>query len=247
MAGTLRIKSWKLSQKIAIAAAVFLALALASGAIFALKSGWLAHQNAHIAELHFSANNISTKPVSPAEKKRYSVPPNDPRLLTIPSIHVSARVFALGAMSPNRDGSQQLDVPKTIADVGWYNCAINPVSANRCSDPKRPGDSRTDVADLIDGHSCEGYHSACVFDSLAKIKLGDKLTVERGDGAKITYVAKKIATVPLAKVDMSAMLTPLEQRKEGLNLISCAGDWKAKDSRGDATPEARVEVFAVRE
>lgn len=246
---TLSLQRGFSTKKAWIIGAIIVALVafVVAGYFLAKSNGWFASKNAEFSEIHFDKNEISTKEVSDKDKDSYSVSANDPRILTIPSIGVRARVAAIGALSPNTDGSQQLDAPKSIYDTGWYNCQINPIKANRCATTKRPGDGNTSVADFIDGHSCEGYSAKCVFDDLAKLKEDDKLTVELGNGTKVNYTIKKVATVALSDVNMSQLLKPITTGKEGLNLLTCAGDWTSKDSRGDQTPDQRVEVFAIRD
>ncbi|MCL2037960.1 class F sortase [Candidatus Saccharibacteria bacterium] len=171
--------------------------------------------------------------------------PDDPRFLTIEAIGINqACVVPIGVLSPDENGSQQLDAPKNYHDVGWYNCQINPVASNRCSQPTRPGDGDTAIAAVLDGHSCTGNN--CIFDNVTKLKNGDQIVVERGDGKKIEYTVKEVSVVKLADVDMAKMMRPIVSGVEGLNLITCAGNWTARDSQGVVTMDKRVMVFAAR-
>jgi LPXTG-site transpeptidase (sortase) family protein len=95
----------------------------------------------------------------------------------------------------------------------------------------------------LDGHSCTGNN--CIFDNLTGLKNGAKIIIERGDGEKITYIVKEVAVVRLADVDMNKMMRPIVPNQEGLNLITCAGNWTARDSQGVVTMDKRVMVFAT--
>ncbi len=171
--------------------------------------------------------------------------PEDPRFLTIESAGVNqACIVPIGVLTPDDSGSQQLDAPKSYYDIGWYNCQMNPIAENRCASPTRPGDDNTATAAIMDGHSCTG--SNCIFDRLTDVKNGDKIIVERGDGEKFTYAVKEVSVVKLADVDMAKMMRPIIHDQEGLNLITCAGNWTARDARGVVTMDQRVMVFATR-
>ena len=63
----------------------------------------------------------------------------------------------------------------------------------------------------------------------------------------MNYDVKEVDTLPLSQVDMSKMMQPIVSGKDGLNLITCTGGWTEKDSRGQATPSSRVEVYAILE
>ncbi|MFZ2560083.1 MAG: class F sortase [Candidatus Nanoperiomorbaceae bacterium] len=195
---------------------------------------------------NFNNNGISTTPITPSAIDNYKVPATHPRLLIIPSLQINARVSSLGALPPH-NGGQQLDAPKNIYDVGWYDCTINPIAANRCATPKLPNDHNTTAAGLIDGHSCEGYPMTCVFNNLARLQKGATITLQLGDASNINYVVQEVDTASLNQVDMNKMLKPIVSGRNGLNLITCAGDWTTKDSRGRATMNQRVEVYAIQQ
>ncbi len=192
---------------------------------------------------------VSIEPVTQEERDSYTVPPDDPRYLTIEAAGVhKARVLSIGVKAPNKDGVQQMDEPKTIDDVGWYNCQINPAESRKCATPKRPGDGNTAVADVIDGHTCFSNSLTCVFDNISRLQSGDKIMIERGDGSQLTYTVKKVEVLDLASgVDMAKAMKPIEADKEGLTLITCAGTYRgATDINGVLTASKRVLVYAIR-
>jgi LPXTG-site transpeptidase (sortase) family protein len=189
---------------------------------------------------------IETRPITEQEKADYQVAAEVPRYLTIEAANVKkARILPLGVLAADSAGQQQLDAPRNVFDVGWYDCQINPDSSKKCTQPARPGDGNTAVAAILDGHSCS--NQSCVFNNLSNLKSGDKIMVELGNGQQLTYSVVLVEVVALDKVDMSKMLRPITADHEGLNLITCIGSWTAKDSRGLPTMDKRVMVYALRD
>jgi LPXTG-site transpeptidase (sortase) family protein len=197
---------------------------------------------------HLDDTGISITPVSEKERNEYQVAPDRPRYIHIPAIGVSkARVLALGLKEVGRDGQQQLDVPKNINDVGWYDCGSSLVADQRCAQPALPGAGHTEMAAVLTGHTCFSRSMTCVFDNISKLKYGDTITIERGDGELINYLVKQVETVKLADVDMAKAMRPIEPGREGLTLITCAGTYQgAVDANGKPTADKRVLVYAVR-
>lgn len=199
-------------------------------------------------EQQFSELEISTEPISDQERDEYTVPPERPRYLYIPAAGVGkTRLIALGVKSPGDDGNQQLDVPKNINDVGWYDCQINPLVDRRCAQTTLPGSGHYGVATLLTGHTCFSRTMRCVFDNLSKLERGDAITIERGDGEKLEYTVRSVEIVKLADVDMKKAVRSIELDKEGLTLITCAGKYRGTvDANGVPTADKRVLVYATR-
>ncbi len=244
---TLRIKTSKKHWvRPAVIALVILVIAVIGGYFLAQHFHLFDSQDTKMEQIRNDQLNIKTRPVTDNDKDNYKVAPTYPRYLTIDSIGVKkARILALGVLKPDKDGAQQLDAPQNIYDVGWYNCQINPVAKNRCSKPTLPGGGDTKNAALIDGHSCTASMD-CVFNKLARLKSGDKIIVERGDGKKLNYTVQKVSVVDLKNVDMNKLMKPIAAGKEGLNLISCTGSWTAEDDQGIPTMNQRVTVYAIK-
>ena len=192
------------------------------------------------------AMNLSTKQVSEQEKASHTVDANDkPKSITIPSIGVNdVRVQEIGLLSPSADGTQQMDAPKNIYDVGWYNCQINPVSANRCAKYVAPLSNNTSEAVVMDGHSCNTNN--CVFNNIGKLKPGDLIQVVSGNNKQVDYQVELVERVKLADVDMAKVMRTYQQGTPGINLITCVGSWSARDSRGVVTMDSRVIVYATK-
>lgn len=150
----------------------------------------------------------------------HKVSPLLPRVLSISSIGVSARVTQVGT---DKEGAML--APSTAYDAGWYTGS------------SRPGENG---AMVIDGH-VRGVGGPGVFDKLNKLKAGDEITVERGDGNKYTYAVTGTETVSTKDVDMGKLLVSSDTAVPGLNLITCAGTYDAKNNQFDK----RTVVYAV--
>lgn len=150
----------------------------------------------------------------------YKVAPDLPRIISIPSLGVKARVTKQGLTA---DGS--LQAPKNIYDTGWYESSSKPGQGG---------------AVLIDGHAT-GPTAAGVFDNIEKLSPGDVISLERGDGRVFSYAVNKTEITPTDKVNMAKLLVPFVEGTSSLNLISCTGTYDAKTN----TYADRVVVFAT--
>ena len=193
--------------------------------------------------------DLDTSEVTEEDKDDHIVPPYHPRFLSIPSIGVNrVRILEMGVTQPNAQGAQQIEAPVGIHDVAWFNCQINPIVANRCAVPQKPGSIDTTRASVINGHACFSTTYRCVFDRLSELRNGDKIIVELGNGTEITYTVRLVEIRALEDVDMAKVLRPIEFGREGLNLITCAGEFSGlRDSQGVLTASQRVLVYTIRE
>lgn len=168
---------------------------------------------------------VNETPITKKQIDEYTVPATHPRYISIPALGISkVRVVVVGLLQNN-----ELDTPLHIDDTGWYNKGAF------------PGQGYGVV--LIDGHN-GGTSRDGVFVNLDKLKDGDKITIERGDGKKITYSVVENRTMSLKeanKTGMNRLLQPYESDKEGLGLITCAGNWVPRDRVFDK----RIMVRAV--
>ena len=152
---------------------------------------------------------------------KYKVAADLPRVITIEKLGVKARVLQ---MNVNSDGSMQS--PINIFDAGWYTGSVK---------PGQPG------ASIIVGHA-SGTTLGGVFNKLESLNAGDTISVERGDGKILHYQVIKKQTVKLSDVDMNSFIRPADGVSEGLNLMTCAGEW-IKNSQ---TRNSRVMIFTKR-
>lgn len=169
-----------------------------------------------------SADIPSTdKPASDAVRS-YVVAPNMPRYIDIPKLGEHARIVSLGTKA---DGS--LASPGNIYDIGWYNGS---------SLPGQPG------AMLLDGH-VSSWNAHGTFYDLKKLKTGDDIKVERGDGKVFTYKVLKSVTYDHQSVDMKSAVVSADPGKPGLNLITCTG----RVVPGTNEFDGRLIVYAVQQ
>lgn len=167
--------------------------------------------------------NVSGTKKTEQQKKAYTVPASHPRELKIPKLGIDANILSMGIL---KDGS--LDAPKTAWDVGWYDESALPGSGQN--------------ALLIDGHVNDALNTPGVFYHLGTLKTGDDMQIERGDNELFTYKVVQVDQKPIDQVDMAKMLRSAEPGKEGLNLITCGGDYDYKRE----TYKDRILVYAVR-
>lgn len=226
-------RKWFQFSKRSLLVVVPLLLVLGAGGYYGADT-WLAqHQSqpqlsptAHAASgdavKDSEGTDVSPVPVSALDN--YVVAADLPRALTIDSLHISARILP---MSVNKDNSMQ--APVNINDSGWYTSS---------SKPGTPG------AMVIDGHA-SATNSAVhlgLFSELGTLDNGDIVTVEKGDGTKLSYKVVYKETVALAAIDMKKVMLPYGQATEGLNLITCAGKW----TNANTTLDHRTVVYTER-
>jgi len=201
-----------------------LLISIAAGA-YGWWINWQATQQLQTLQKQAKDGEGQSADVVPTEDKprtdTYQVAPDQPRLLSIPSLNVAARVRSVGV-----DTNNMLLSPINIYDVGWYSSSA------------KPGD--TTGALLIDGH-VSGPTQHGVFYDLKKLAVGDGITIERGDGRQFQFHVVGREQVDADKVDMSKLLRSSDAGKLGLNLITCGGsfDYAANQYR------QRVIVYAV--
>ena len=189
---------------------------------------WHANKTANrqAAKLVYNANhNIShavpaTTPTIPSAFASYTVAADLPRYIYIPKLSVQAIIRPLGLTAAG-----QLATPNNVYDTGWYT---------KSSQPGQPG------AAVIDGH-VSSWTTNGVFYGLKTLQAGDAIQIERGDGTKLSYLVVKKQVYGYQQVDMSAVLSPVEAGKPGLNLITCTGDV----IKGTNDFTERVVIFAV--
>lgn len=175
----------------------------------------------------FAAGNaeVDETAVTPSQKDDHTVPANLPRYISIPALGIDkARVFSVDVKS-----NGELDTPRGIYDVGWYDKSTTPGSGSG--------------ALLMDGHN-GGPTKDGVFKKLPDLKTGDQLTLERGDGQTFTYEVRENTTLSLEDLNnggMAEMAKSANPAAEGLNLISCTGNWVPAKN----TYDKRVTIRAV--
>lgn len=188
------------------------------------------HQNNHDVEYH-EERHVDETPVSNDDKEKYTVPADNPRFISIPDLNVDrARIVPLGVINKTK----QLDTPISIYDAGWYTGSA------------KPGESG---AMLMDGHNGGPRHGG-IFDKLGDLKEGAKIIIERGDGHKYSYkvidnreLSLSEMNNPNNKYGMATAQESIENGKNGLNIITCVGEWIPSKN----TFDKRVILRAVQE
>lgn len=199
-----------------------------------LVIGWYAYQwfvtgeKPPVIPLPASAladTSVDESPVTDSMIDSYTVPATHPRYISIPALNVDkARVQVVGLTKNNI-----LDTPRNISDTAWY------------SQSATPGQGYGQV--VIDGHN-GGVSRDGIFVNLDKLANGDEITIERGDGKQIIYKVVENKTESLKDTNatgMQRLMTPYDNTKEGLGLITCAGNWVPRDKVFDK----RILVRAV--
>ena len=174
---------------------------------------------------------VDETPVTQEQKDEYTVPASYPRYVSIPSLNINkARVVQIGIIK----NTNQLDSPISIHDAGWYTASAKPGAGAG--------------AILMDGHN-GGPNYGGIFEKLGNVVAGEKIIIERGDGEVFTYEVRdnrqmKLSEIndPSNKYGMSTMLESIEGGKEGLNIITCVGNW----IQNSQTFDSRVMLRAVR-
>jgi LPXTG-site transpeptidase (sortase) family protein len=151
----------------------------------------------------------------------YKVAADEPRILRINSLSISARVRPMGVNSAGA-----IAAPVNIYDSGWYTGSAKPGASG---------------ATFIDGHA-SGATRKGLFAYLDTLKNGNEVSIERGDGQVLTYKVVHVETVPKELVDMQKVLRTYGNATEGLNLMTCTGTW-IKDER---TYDKRAIVYTER-
>ena len=153
--------------------------------------------------------------------KSYVVAADMPRTLTIESIDVKARILPMGVTAKSA-----IQAPVNIFDAGWYTGSVK---------PGNPG------VTFVDAHA-SGATRAGLFAYLDTIKTGATIKIEMGDGKILTYKVRETEVKPLADIDMTKVLSPHGNIKEGLTLMTCTGKWMDKGE----TYDKRAIVYAER-
>lgn len=152
-------------------------------------------------------NDLDEEKPSEDEVREYTVAPDRPRYLSVEKLGIrNARILPMGV-----NANKELDTPRNIFDVGWYNRS------------GLPGQGGTMI---IDGHN-GGPRVHGVFKDLPKLSAGDIMTIERGDGVVFKYQVVENKSVLLTEADqyMAVASTSPVAGKESVTLISCTGEW----------------------
>ena len=200
-------------------------LLLAGGAWFGYRYYTTGEQPPLPVALAASNPEVDEKDITSEQIRSHKVELDKPRYISIPSLGIdNARILPIGIKA-----NGELDTPRNIHDAGWYTKSATPGSGSS--------------ALLMDGHN-GGPTKGGIFEKLPDLKEGDEITLERGDGEKFTYEVKENKTLSLDDLNNGGMKRMSESASdvaEGLNLISCTGNWVP----AMGTYDKRVTIRAV--
>ena len=136
------------------------------------------------------------------------VQPVSPYRLIISSIGVDTAVETVGVL---HDGDLATPSLNPWDDVGWYNAG------------PRPGEVGSAV---IDGHLDRPGGSPAVFWNLRDLHVGDSVTIVDSVGGTVRFRVTRIAQYHPQQAPIQKIFG--DKRGSYLNLITCAGDWIAR-------------------
>lgn len=139
--------------------------------------------------------------VKPVAKKNSSVS------LIIPKLKINTNLEEVGLTAQGAVG-----IPKDNAKAAWFN--LGP----------RPGATGTAVVVGHYGYWKNGTRG--MFNNLSKLRVGDKIQIENGQGSSTVFVVKNIKSFNLNE-DVSTVFNS-DDKKAHLNLITCGGAWNEK-------------------
>ncbi len=144
------------------------------------------------------------------EIANYTVAADKARYISIPRFETKARVFEVGRTAENA-----VDVPQNIHDTAWFD-----ESASLSDD---------DGVAFILGH-VSGVQDPGIFFDMYKLVVGDRITVELGNGRVKTFEVTSREHYPVDEVDMRKVLYEQDDRPGlQLNLMTCSGEFNAED------------------
>ena len=224
---TSRNKPTKKLSWLRVILVILLLIVVAFGGFFGTK--WYMEQNNNPLEGENASSDgsliVSGVTIGEIPEEKWSVPPDMPKYLSIPSIGINnAKIESLGTKAGT---ASQFDDPVYSDDAGWYNLSAKPGSGYGVG--------------IYDGHYGIGSYQA-VFTNLAKVSLHDEIIIERGDGEKFTYMIIENETILAADIDMAEMIQSFNPNKEGIILITCAGTWDVNAQKYDQRTIIRAAI-----
>lgn len=158
-----------------------------------------------VTDSNTEAEEVDKTEPSTTEVSEYTVAPDRPRYLSIPSINLAqARIYEVGIKA-----NGELATPFNIYDIGWYNESGLPGSNNVV---------------VMDAHG--GAPGIGAFGNLPQIRQGDEIKIEMGDGREFTYVVTDTTTKALGEEANNYMVYAFESPERGrgsITLITCTG------------------------
>lgn len=149
---------------------------------------------------------VETLKISPFESppsiddyKNHAAQADLPRYMRIPGLRINAR-----AKQVDYSPSSGLETPVNIYDIGWYGQSGRP----------------NDVKTMIFSVRTRGKQADSPYIGLDKLKPGNFIEVEQGDGNKLFYKVVSSSPVEPSKFTMAMASMAADRNKQGLNIIS---------------------------
>ena len=133
--------------------------------------------------------------------KSYTVAPDKPRALIMPSIGVHGFIQQVGVTADSA-----IDAPNNINLAGWYKNSVKPGEAG---------------LSIIDGH-VSGKYQPAIFKNLQNLKTNDIFTIEFGDGRRKEFKVASIGNFTLNDANQE-LFKQNPKITNQLNLITCSG------------------------
>lgn len=170
------------------------------------------------ADSGFKAKSLVNKKELGLEEP-YTVPAENPKFIEINKLGISeTKIIALGI------SNNQIVNPPNINDVGWYK------------ESKKPGE---EGSMFLYGHLSDWTNDG-VFSRLKELSKGDEIKITRGDDKTFSYRVNLLKKYNADKVDMEEVLNPIQGKRQGLSIMTCAG----KVIAGTNDFDERLVVFA---
>jgi len=174
-----------------------------------------------------SANDsVSQTAIGPNDISKHTTKPNEPKYISIPALsNMQYRSFAT-----DLDDTNQLTLQKNINDISWYK------------NSSTPGIGYGAV--ILSGHGL-GTKKDGPFVNAATLKSGDEIVIQTGSDTTIRYVVSEVTILPIqeALTTGSKLLSvPVNDTKEGLNIIAPAGTWVPKFQQFDSRVIIRAAI-----
>lgn len=152
--------------------------------------------------------------------KNHTTQADLPRYVRIPGLRINARAKQVGY-----EPTKGLETPINIYDIGWYGQS------------GRPNDTKAMVFSV----RTRGKSADSPYIGLDKLKPGNFIEVEQGDGNKLFYKVISSSPVEPGKFNMVVASSSADSKKQGLNIVSYS-----PTSPDSTNYEPTLIVYAVR-
>lgn len=153
------------------------------------------------ASQSFSELALSSPLLSPSPS-----PELTPVTIVIPRLNINTQVEEVGVTETNN-----LDVPKNAANVGWYTYGPKPSDQGNA---------------VMTGHYDTPTGKPAIFYHLKNLESGDEIEVVSKAGIHTTFTVVEVASIPYDKFPNEYVFKTREGKN--LNLITCGGIWNPK-------------------